>query len=67
MTATNAKYSSFDVAVRRVRYLRFSGEPMEEQERIAKWYARTFALNWQRIMSEAQKRGPTDHRRHETR
>lgn len=59
------KLGSFDVAVRRVRFLRISGEPIEEQERVAKWWGGRYNLLWQRIMTESQKPGPTDHRKHE--
>jgi hypothetical protein len=61
------KLGEFNIAVRRVRFLRRSGEPIEEQERIAKWWGGRFNLSWQKVMAEAQKPGPTDHRRHETR
>jgi hypothetical protein len=60
------KMGTFDLAVRRVRFLRLSGEPPEEQERIAKWWARKFPdLDWRRIVAEAQHKGATDHRKHE--
>jgi hypothetical protein len=57
----------FDIAVRRVRWLLRSGEGLEEQERVAKWWATRFPdILWRKVMLEAQKPGLTDHRRHET-
>lgn len=51
----------FETAVRHVRYLRAAGEPVEEQERIAKVYQHNVGADWKRVMAEAQKPGPAEH------
>jgi hypothetical protein len=50
--------SKFDSLVQRLRFLRISGEPIEEQERAAKWWAYRHGLDWQHLLTEAQKPGP---------
>lgn len=54
-------FGSYPYVVRRLRFLRASGEPAEELERIAKNWARKFGHNWQSLLSEANNPGPADH------
>lgn len=44
--------------VGRIRYMRTMGEPIEEQERLAKAYARENDADWRALLAEAQKSGP---------
>jgi hypothetical protein len=45
--------------VARVRFMRMQGEPLEEQERLAKAYAAETGADFQRMLLEAQKPGAT--------
>jgi len=47
-----------EYVVRRVRFLRQSGEAIGEQKRIAKLYARHLALDWQQLLVDAAQPGP---------
>jgi hypothetical protein len=51
--------SKFDSLVQRLRFLRMRGEPIEEQERAAKWWGYRHGLDWQILLTEAQKPGAT--------
>ena len=44
--------------VGRLRILQTSGEPIDEQERIAKLYARHLAFDWRQLLADAARPGP---------
>lgn len=52
------RLSIHEYVVRRLPFLRFSGEPIEEQERIARLYARNLAFEWRELLAEAARPGP---------
>lgn len=47
-----------EYVVRRLRILRCNGEPVQEQERIAKLYERHLAFEWRVLLAEAKLPGP---------